>query len=112
MTVPQPAVEAAAKAISALFDVFPTEARPAVQEFKPDARAALEAALPHIRNQIAAEIRSQRVICPVHAKSDCSPLLNGCSLPNLIHQFVEASAHIAEQGKHAPEPPRSGSPAH
>jgi hypothetical protein len=46
------------------------------QRFDPD--AATDAVLGVLRQRI--EARPFR--CPVHGMTDCSPLLNGCSIPN------------------------------
>lgn len=33
--------------------------------------------------------------CPVHGIPDCSPLLNGCSVPNLLRDAYDQGAHEA-----------------
>lgn len=100
MNIPEQAIEAAAKALAelepgedwpsnidlgghALLGTRDDEYKWAMEQ---DAKRALQAALPHIRAQIAAEIRDMRV-------SDDGPL-------NQIHNTVieVAAARIAEEG--------------
>lgn len=61
--------------------------------------AAVNAAVPILRAQFAEEvimaILSQRFVCPNHAVPDCSPLLNGCSLPNHLVGQMQTDAAIA-----------------
>lgn len=42
-----------------------------------------------------------RIICPVHGIPDCSPLLNGCSIPNFIRRWWDevASGWVAEANR-------------
>lgn len=37
-----------------------------------------------------------RIVCPIHAQPDCSPLLNGCGLVNWAHD-VAAAARTEER---------------
>ena len=64
-----------------------------------DAHEAIEAALPNmleqIREGIAAALLGERITCPVHGIPDCSPLLNGCSLPAHLFRHRDANAEVA-----------------
>ena len=44
------------------------------------------------REQLPAEMG---FVCPIHGISDCSPLLNGCSLVIQMHNDARAREHIA-----------------
>lgn len=61
--------------------------------------AAVAAAAPlieaQVREQRAVEIKGRQIVCPVHHMPDCSPLLNGCSLPNHLDEQREIDAAIA-----------------
>jgi len=56
------------------------EARHRALSVKDIERIAVDAALSVTRQHV----EQTRIVCPVHHMPDCSPLLNGCSLPNEI----------------------------
>lgn len=58
----------------------------------------LEAVEEAAREKAATEIEAVRIVCPVHHIPDCSPLLNGCSLPIALHGRRLADAQIARGG--------------
>jgi hypothetical protein len=38
-------------------------------------------------DQFIAALLAARIVCPVHGIPDCSPLLNGCSVPRYIAEW-------------------------
>ena len=62
--------------------------------------AAVAAAAPlieaQVRAQVAADIEARQIICPIHHMPDCSPLLNGCSLPIHLHEQRTIDARIVK----------------
>lgn len=50
----------------------------------------LAAAVPRIKAEALREaadaVEARQIICPVHHMGDCSPLLNGCSIPIHLHE--------------------------
>ena len=35
------------------------------------------------------QLQDQDIRCPVHKITDCSPLLNGCSIPEIIAERIQ-----------------------
>ena len=53
--------------------------------------------------RVAKAIEAQPIKCPDHGMSDCSPLLNGCSLPHRLHTIADRDARIARTAPTEPE---------
>jgi hypothetical protein len=47
-----------------------------------------------LREKLTEEVGMMRIVCPVHKIPDCSPLLNGCSVPNWLHDVKDAASLI------------------
>lgn len=45
--------------------------------------------------------QDERVICPEHGISDCSPLLNGCSRVIKLHQARERDTQVSSKVRYA-----------
>ena len=72
------------------------DAKPAVKHaYRESVRGVVAAAAPVIEAQIATQIKARAIVCPVHHMPDCSPLLNGCSLPKHLHEQRAIDASIA-----------------
>lgn len=67
-----------------------------------DATIAVETLTPlveaDLRERIATDIEARRIVCPVHGMPDCSPLLNGCPIPNMLVRQRDEDARIARGG--------------
>ena len=63
------------------------------------ARSVVETVLPYllaqIREGVAVAMQAQKFTCPVHNATDCSPLLNGCNIPNYLVGQMQADSLIA-----------------
>lgn len=61
-----------------------------------DVAAQAKAALAAQREGIAAVLEAEgHLRCPIHGIPDCSPLLNGCSVPNYIRNTLALAATAA-----------------
>lgn len=66
--------------------------------------AALTAAAPLIRAQVRAQIAADiedaaGYVCPTHRMPDCSPLLNGCSIPSILRDYRDRIAARVARGE-------------
>lgn len=50
-------------------------------------------------DQAAAQLRHTRLVCPHHGIPDCSPLLNGCRLPEYMINQLDDAARLIEAGE-------------
>jgi hypothetical protein len=40
------------------------------------------------------QLQTEDILCPVHKIPDCSPLLNGCSIPNVIADRIRRKVTV------------------
>jgi hypothetical protein len=56
-----------------------------------------------VRNRTLDEVEAARLVCPMHNQTDCSPLLNGCSVPRYMHAGVAQAVAAARRTDTPPE---------